>query len=99
VTPLVATPPLPELNTTLLLNAPAPAGVKLTTTLVAPKPGTVKLVPDTTLKGGLALAAPPVTAAPPRLVTTNVCCALVPTATQPKAQFAGDTAIWPGVKA
>ena len=83
VTGLVTLPPLIELNTTLVMEVTSPLGAKRTTTFVVPNPTTVKLLPDTTLKGGLTLTAPPVTCAPPRFVTTNACCAFEPTATHP----------------
>ena len=82
-TGLVTLPPLLVLNTRLLLEATSLIGANRTTTLVVPNPATVKLLPDTTLKGGLTLTVPPVTCAPPRFVTTNVCCAFEPTATHP----------------
>ena len=97
ITLLVTLPPLPETNTILVLKVPAVAGANCTTTLVVPKPPSVKLLPDGILNGWIVLTTPFVTVAPPRLVTTNVCNALDPTATQPKSQFVEVTRICPGV--
>ena len=97
LTRLVAPPPL-LVNTSALVKAPAATGLNLTRTLVALNPPTVKLEPRTTLNGGLTLAAPPVTLAPPEFVTTKACWALVPKAIHPKSQLAVVTASCAGVR-
>src|ERR1035437_2070660 len=48
LTVLVATPPLAVANVTLLVNAPALTGANCTTTLVEPKPATLKFAFGTT---------------------------------------------------
>lgn len=97
LTAFVTFPPFAVVNRTLLLMLPAPLGVNRTSTLVVPKLATVNGLPDTMLNGGLTAALPPVTGAPPKFVTTKVRSALALTATTPKSQLAGLTAIWPGV--
>src|SRR6266566_5619215 len=91
-TALVELPPL-LVKTTTLLKLPAVAGAKRTGRLVEPNPARLNGVPDTRLKGpALIVATPLVRAAPPRLVTTKLAWALVPTATVPKLRFGGETA-------
>src|SRR5215472_15358417 len=76
---LVWLPPL-LVKTTTLLELTALVGLKLTTRLVEPKPGSVKGVPEMMMKGPPSTAATPlVTGAPPRFVTTKLACALDPT--------------------
>src|SRR5216684_6672893 len=95
VTVLVLLPPLPVVKTSLFVKLAALVGAKRTTRLVPPKPGKAKGVPDTIVNGPpLTVATPFVSAAPPRLVTTKLVCALAPTATMPKSCSGGVTASW-----
>src|SRR5713226_901046 len=90
---LVILPPLPVVKISLFVKLAALVGAKRTTRLVAPKPGRAKGVPDTIVNGPpLTVAAPLVSAAPPRLVTTKLAWALAPTATAPKSSPGGVTA-------
>src|SRR5713101_9135403 len=96
---LVLLPPFPVVKTSLLVKLAALVGAKRTTRLVAPKPGKAKGVPETIVNGPpLTVAAPLVSAAPPRLVTTKLAWALAPTATVPKSSLVGVTASWAGVR-
>ena len=96
---LVLPPPLLA-KTTVLLKLPSVAGVKLTTTLVLPRPGTVNEEPDTTANGPpVTCAVPFVIVKPPMLVTRIVRCELVPTATVPKLTFEVAATNKPGVTA
>src|SRR5438552_2790349 len=89
-TALVELPPL-LVKTTTLLKLPALVGANRTTRFVEPNPAKLKGVPDTILKDpALSVATPLVSAAPPRLVTTRLAWALVPTATVPKPRLGGE---------
>src|SRR5712691_7500848 len=99
VSRLTLPPPLAVVKTTRLVKPAALVGAKRTTRLVPPKPGKAKGVPETIVKGpGLIVATPLVSAAPPRLVTTKLVCALALTATMPKSCSGGVTASWAGVR-
>src|SRR5260370_28496344 len=71
MTELVLLPPLPVAKTTVLLELEALVGAKRTTTLVVPKPGRLKGVPERMTNTGppaVKEAEPFVSAAPPGLV-------------------------------
>src|SRR5215471_7709133 len=94
---LVLLPPL-LVKTTTLLELAELVGLKLITRLVEPKPGRVKGVPERIVNGPpLTVAVPLVRAAPPRLVTTKLDCALELATMVPKSRLAGETERWGGV--
>src|SRR5436190_10656384 len=96
-TELVLLPPLLVI-VTVLLKIPSLLGLNRIRTLVVPKPGRLKFVPDWMLNGlPPALATPFVIAAPPRFVRVKLSCALSPAATIPKFRLPGETANWAGV--
>ena len=65
LTVLVDSPPLALVKITLLVNPPTATGANCTTTLVVPKPATLKVAPDRIVNGPLTLAVPLLTAVPP----------------------------------
>src|SRR5262245_33250281 len=80
ISELVLLPPLLVVTTTTLLKAPGLRGAKLTTRLVAPKPGRSKGVPERIANGPLSTVTMPLlSGAPPRFVTVKLAWTLEPT--------------------
>src|SRR6059036_353872 len=76
---LVELPPLAVAKMTLLVKPPALPGANCTMTFVAPPPGMLKLLPDAIVNGPpVTVAVPLLTVVPPRLLTVNVRCEVVP---------------------
>jgi hypothetical protein len=98
VTVLVESPLLGVEKTTLLVNVAALTGANRTVTLVEPKPGTLKLPPETIVNGPPpTVTVPLVIAVPPELVTTKLAWAVAPAARMSKSILAGVTPMFPAV--
>ena len=96
---LVEPPPLAVAKTTLFVKLPTVTGANWAVTLVEPKPGRVKLAPETMANGPpLTATVPLVTTALPVLVTTKLAWAMAPVARVPKSTAVGVTTMPPGTK-